>query len=116
MSNKEEFYIRKEMIRRLVVESLMFNTPANHIDLLSISKYKKYLNPEIYTSYENYLIEYTKHNIKQNFGISFLEFINMYIIDIIPMIRVSKRINEEKASSMSDLNKQVEVLKGEIDE
>ena len=115
-SNKEPYHILRELIQRLITTSMVSKRPVNSYSMLSLITYKRYMNPEIYTSYEDYLVMYTQYNIRQNFGLTFIEFINMYIIDIIPMLRVAKKINEEKANTMNDLNKQMDILKGELDD
>ncbi len=114
VKNTESNYVKKDMITRAIIKSFVTNTPVEEIDLLTINQYEKYLDPNSYTSEQEYMMMYMQARIKNIFGLSFDEYISSPISRMYMMYNIGKKETESQVNTMNGLTNEIgEMIDGE---
>lgn len=92
------------MITRISRDTLIND---GRVSIIGLNDYKEYLDPNAYTSEQEYMSMYIEARINFFFGLSYTEFLSNPIDRILTMHRVGKKETEKQSATMQGIANQL---------
>lgn len=93
---KEDNYVKKELVSRILEQSIIEGVSTDDIDVLSIPKYKEYNDEYNYSDYQSFLEAFIIHKIGKHLNISFKEFMTMSVLECNKIIKFCRSFEENR--------------------
>lgn len=99
----------------MITLSYLANMSLNQLDPKDTILVRDYNNAYNYTEHTNDMNNYLEFNVRSKFGISFIEYISMDLIEYKRLTELCKLIKENEPSE-EDFNKELEDYKESVED